>query len=51
VKGSMHWGGTIHECSDAPAFNSARVFWLSVLGPVWSSHSATTRAFPLAFFQ
>ena len=46
----MHWRGTIHECSDAPAWNPAVVFLPSVSGPAWSLQSGSTAGIPPAFF-
>ena len=47
----MHWRGTIHECSDAPAWNLALVFLPSVSGPAWSFQSGSAAGVPLAFFS
>jgi len=46
----MHWRGTIHECSAAPACTITRAFLLPVLGPNRSSHKADALALLRVFF-
>ena len=45
----MHWRGTIHECSAAPAYDPSMAILLSVRRPASTSQSTNATTLPKRF--